>query len=118
MEKNTVNNKEQYEIILKLYNGLCDNLKSINKKFLKNADDSAITQLAYKSDKIAAALQSSLDFDNKDAKKISENLREIYRHIRLAMKLIYENKNFELLKSASDISFTLQNSWSQIKPKV
>ena len=40
-------------------------------------------------------------------------------NIRLAtMKLIYENKNFELLKSASDISFTLQNSWSQIKPKV
>ena len=73
---------------------------------------------AFKSDKITAALQSCLDFDNKDTKKISENLREIYRHIRLSMKLIYENKNFELLKSSSDVSSTLRDSWSQIKSKI
>ena len=118
MEKKTVNSKEQHEIILKLYNGLCKNLKIINQKFEKNADDNEISQLAFKADKITAALQSCLDFDNKDTKKISENLREIYRHIRLSMKLIYESKNFELLKSSSDISSTLKDSWSQIKSKI
>jgi len=118
MEKKTVNSKEQHEIILKLYDGLCKNLKIINKKFEKDASDNEISQLAFKADKITAALQSCLDFDNKDAKKISENLREIYRHIRLSMKLIYENKNFELLKSSSDVSSTLRDSWSQIKSKI
>ena len=52
MEKNTVNNKEQYEIILKLYNGLCKNLKIINQKFEKNADDNEISQLALKQIKL------------------------------------------------------------------
>ena len=115
---NKTNQKEQYEIILKLYNGLSENLKLINQKASKNKEDSSVTQLAFKIDKIAAALQLSLDFENKEAKKISENLRELYRHIRIAMKLIYENKNFELLKSASDVSFTLEDSWTKIRPSI
>ena len=104
----TVNKKEQYEIILKLYTGLSQNLTRISQ-IVKNKEDNNITQLAFKSDKIAAALQSCLDFENKEASKISENLLELYRHIRVAMKLIYENKNFDLLKSASDVSLTLKN---------
>ena len=118
MNTNIKKSTEQYEIILKLYTGLNDNLKKINQKFAKNKEDNSITQLAYKIDKIAAALQLSLDFENKDAKKLSENLRDIYRHIRLAMKLIYENKNFKLLKSASDVSFTLKDSWTKIRPSI
>tara|TARA_B100001142_G_C13963600_1_gene512091 strand:- start:166 stop:528 length:363 start_codon:yes stop_codon:yes gene_type:complete len=118
MSTNKTNNKEQYEIILKLYNGLSGNLKLINQKVSKNKEDNSITQLAFKTDKIAAALQLSLDFENKEAKKLSENLRELYRHIRIAMKLIYENKNFELLKSASDVSFTLEDSWTKIRPSI
>ena len=114
----STNKKEQYEIILKLYNGLSKNLKLINQKASKNKEDNSITQLAFKTDKIAAALQLSLDFENKEAKKLSEQLRDLYRHIRLAMKLIYENKNFELLKSSSDVSSTLKDSWSQIKSKI
>ena len=115
---NKTNQKEQYEIILKLYNGLSENLKLINQKVSKNKEDSSVTQLAFKIDKIAAALQLSLDFENKEAKKLSENLRDLYRHIRLAMKLIYENKNFELLKSACDVSYTLKDSWAKIRPSI
>ena len=118
MSTNKTNQKEQYEIILKLYKGLSENLKIINQKASKNKEDSSIAQLAFKIDKIAAALQLSLDFENKEAKKLSENLRDLYRHIRLAMKLIYENKNFELLKSASDVSFSLKDSWAKIRPSV
>ena len=67
--------KEQYEIILKLYQGLDNNLQKISQKVKVNKDDNSIAQLAFKSDKITSALQSCLDFDNKEAVKISENLR-------------------------------------------
>ena len=110
--------KEQYEIILKLYQGLDNNLQKISQKVKVNKDDNSITQLAFKSDKITSALQSCLDFDNKEAVKISENLRDIYRHIRLALKLIYENQNFELLKSATDVTFTLKDSWAKIRSSI
>ena len=118
MENKTVNKKEQYEIILKLYTGLSQNLTRISQIVKKNKEDNNITQLAFKSDKIAAALQNCLDFENKEASKISENLLELYRHIRVAMKLIYENKNFDLLKSASDVSLTLKDSWAKIRPNI
>ncbi len=110
--------KEQYEIILKLYQGLDNNLQKISQKVKVNKDDNSITQLAFKSDKITSALQSCLDFDNKEAVKISENLRDIHRHIRLALKLIYENQNFELLKSATDVTFTLKDSWAKIRSSI
>ena len=110
--------KEQYEIILKLYQGLDNNLQKISQKVKVNKDDNSITQLAFKSDKITSALQSCLDFDNKEPVKISENLRDIYRHIRLALKLIYENQNFELLKSATDVTFTLKDSWAKIRSSI
>ena len=110
--------KEQYEIILKLYQGLDSNLQKISQKVKVNKDDNSITQLAFKSDKITSALQSCLDFDNKEVVKISENLRDIYRHIRLALKLIYENQNFELLKSATDVTFTLKDSWAKIRSSI
>ena len=110
--------KEQYEIILKLYEGLDSNLRKISQKVKVDKDDNSITQLAFKSDRITSALQSCLNFENKEAVKLSENLRDIYRHIRLALKLIYENQNFELLKSATNATFTLKDSWAKIRPSI
>ena len=44
MSTNKTNNKEQYEIILKLYNGLSGNLKLINQKVSKNKEDNSKTE--------------------------------------------------------------------------
>ena len=110
--------KTQYNIILELLKGLNENIIKIEKKFKKNKDDQEITNLAFKVDKIASALHYCLDFDNKDCKKISENLRELYRHIRFSMKMIYEQRNFKFLSSASNVSKELYGSWSKIKPTI
>tara|TARA_B100000963_G_C22571880_1_gene646507 strand:- start:303 stop:671 length:369 start_codon:yes stop_codon:yes gene_type:complete len=110
--------KTQYNIILKLLKGLNDNISQIDNKFSKNKDDVDITNLAFKVDRIASALHYSLDFDNKDCIKISENLRELYRHIRFSMKLIYEQRNFKFLPSAVNVSKELYGSWSKIRPTI
>ena len=39
--------------------------------------------------------------------KISENFRELYRHIRFAMKLVYEKQEYKFLNSSRDIAKTL-----------
>ena len=85
-EEKDLSQKEKYNIILKLYKGLVDNLEALYKS--KDKKNNA-TQIAYKVDRIASGLQVTLNFENEESKSISENFRELYRHIRFAMKMIY-----------------------------
>ena len=115
-EKNELSSKERHNIILKLYKGLSDNLEELNKS--KDKKGSNATQIAYKVDKIASGLQVTLDFSNEESKSISENFRELYRHIRFAMKMIYEKQEYVLLDSSREIAKTLYQSWAKIKPSI
>ncbi len=111
-----LSSSDKYTIILKLYKGLQDNLETLEKKVNSKKSKTEVSQLAYKVDKIASGLQCTLDFENEKTKKISENFRELYRHIRFSMKMIYENEDFKLLESSRNIANTLYNSWAKIKP--
>jgi len=115
-EKNELSSKERHNIILKLYKGLTDNLEELNKS--KDKKGSNASQIAYKVDRIASGLQVTLDFSNEESKSISENFRELYRHIRFAMKMIYEKQEFVLLDSSREIAKTLYQSWAKIKPSI
>ena len=115
-EKNELSSKERHNIILKLYKGLSDNLEELNKS--KDKKGSNATQIAYKVDRIASGLQFTLDFSNEESKSISENFRELYRHIRFAMKMIYEKQEYVLLDSSREIAKTLYQSWAKIKPSI
>ncbi len=115
-EKNELSSKERHNIILKLYKGLTDNLEELNKSKDKKASNA--TQIAYKVDRIASGLQVTLDFSNEESKSISENFRELYRHIRFAMKMIYEKQEYVLLDSSREIAKTLYQSWAKIKPSI
>ena len=115
-EKNELSSKERHNIILKLYKGLSDYLEELNKS--KDKKGSNATQIAYKVDRIASGLQVTLDFSNEESKSISENFRELYRHIRFAMKMIYEKQEYVLLDSSREIAKTLYQSWAKIKPSI
>ena len=115
-EKNELSSKERHNIILKLYKGLSDNLEELNKS--KDKKGSNATQIAYKVDRIASGLQVTLDFSNEESKSISENFRELYRHIRFAMKMIYEKQEYVLLDSSREIAKPLYQSWAKIKPSI
>ena len=115
-EKNELSSKERHNIILKLYKGLTDNLEELNKS--KDKKGSNASQIAYKVDRIASGLQVTLDFSNEESKSISENFRELYRHIRFAMKMIYEKQEYVLLDSSREIAKTLYQSWVKIKPSI
>lgn len=115
-EKNELSSKEKHNIILKLYKGLTDNLEELNKS--KDKKGSNASQIAYKVDRIASGLQVTLDFSNEESKSISENFRELYRHIRFAMKMIYEKQEYVLLDSSREIAKTLYQSWAKIKPSI
>ena len=115
-EKNELSSKERHNIILKLYKVLTDNLEEINKS--KDKKGSNASQIAYKVDRIASGLQVTLDFTNEESKSISENFRELYRHIRFAMKMIYEKQEYVLLDSSREIAKTLYQSWAKIKPSI
>ena len=115
-EINELSSKERHNIILKLYKGLTDNLEELNKS--KDKKGSNASQIAYKVDRIASGLQVTLDFTNEESKSISENFRELYRHIRFAMKMIYEKQEYVLLDSSREIAKTLYQSWAKIKPSI
>ena len=115
-EKNELSSKERHNIILKLYKGLTDNLEELNKS--KDKKGSNASQIAYKVDRIASGLQVTLDFSNEESKSISEIFRELYRHIRFAMKMIYEKQEYVLLDSSREIAKTLYQSWAKIKPSI
>ena len=115
-EKNELSSKERHNIILKLYKGLTDNLEELSKSKDKKGSNAA--QIAYKVDRIASGLQVTLDFSNEESKSISENFRELYRHIRFAMKMIYEKQEYVLLDSSREIAKTLYQSWAKIKPSI
>ena len=115
-EKNELSSKERHNIILKLYKGLSDNLEELNKS--KDKKGSNATLIAYIVYRIASGLQVTLDFSNEESKSISENFRELYRHIRFAMKMIYEKQEYVLLDSSREIAKTLYQSWAKIKPSI
>ena len=115
-EKNELSSKEKHNIILKLYKGLTDNLEELNKS--RNKKGSNASQIAYKVDRIASGLQVTLNFSNEESNSISENFRELYRHIRFAMKMIYEKQEYVLLDSSREIAKTLYQSWVKIKPSI
>ena len=115
-EKNELSSKEKHNIILKLYKGLTDNLEELNKS--RNKKGSNASQIAYKVDRIASGLQVTLNFSNEESNSISENFRELYRHIRFAMKMIYEKQEYVLLDSSREIAKTLYQSWAKIKPSI
>ena len=116
--KEELSSKEKYNVILKLYKGLTDNLEDLCKKVATKKSKSEVSQLAFKVDRIAAGLQYTLDFENEKTKKISENFRELYRHIRFAMKMIFEKQEFKFLSSSREIAKTLYDSWSKIRPSI
>lgn len=117
-KKENLKSKDKYNIILQLYKGLSDNLEVLGEKVTNKKSSSEVSQVAYKVDKIAAGLQYTLDFENEKTLKISENFRELYRHIRFSMKMIYENQDFKLLDSSRNIAKVLHDSWSKIKPSI
>ena len=99
--------KEQYNIILKLYKGLFENLEELYKKSKDKNSSTNASQLAYKVDRIASGLHYTLNFKDEKSVKISENFRDLYRHVRFAMKMIYEKQEYKFLNSARDIAKTL-----------
>tara|TARA_B100000900_G_C20136187_1_gene536098 strand:- start:66 stop:461 length:396 start_codon:yes stop_codon:yes gene_type:complete len=117
-KKENLKSKDKYNIILQLYKGLTDNLEILGEKIINKNSSTEVSQVAYKVDKIAAGLQYTLDFENEKTLKISENFRELYRHIRFSMKMIYENQDSKLLDSSRNIAKVLHDSWAQIKPKI
>ena len=110
--------KDRYNIILKLYKGLVDNLEDLHTKSKDTKQTTKVSQLAYKVDRIAAGLHYTLDFENEKTKSISENFRELYRHIRFAMKMVYEKQEYKFIDSSRDIAKTLYESWVKIKPTI
>ncbi len=110
--------QEQYNIILKLYKGLHDNLEELYKKSKDKNSSTKTSQLAYKVDRIASGLHLTLNFEDEKTVKISENFRELYRHVRFAMKMIYEKQEYKFLNSARDVARTLYQSWAKIKPTI
>ncbi len=110
--------QEQYNIILKLYKGLHDNLEELYKKSKDKNSSTKASQLAYKVDRIASGLHLTLNFEDEKTVKISENFRELYRHVRFAMKMIYEKQEYKFLNSARDVARTLYQSWAKIKPTI
>mgnify|MGYP002036841482 CR=1 FL=1 len=124
-QKNVEKNKteelsstEKYNIILKLYKAMVDNLEDLKRKSKDDKSTTKVSQLAYKIDRIAAGLHYTLDFENEKTISLSENFRELYRHIRFAMKMVYEKQEFKFVDSSRDIAKTLYDSWSKIKPSI
>ncbi len=116
-QQENLSSKDKYNIILKLYKGLTYNLELLGQN-INQKSKTELSQVAYKVDKIATGLQYTLDFENEKSIKISENFRELYRHIRFSMKMIYENQDFKLLNSSRNIAKVLHDSWSKMKPSI
>ena len=117
-KKDNLSSKDKYNIVLKLYKALADNLEELKSKSNDKKQVTKVSQLAYKVDRIAAGLHYTLDFDNEKTKSISENFRELYRHIRFAMKMGYEKQEYKFVDSSRDIAKTLYESWAKIKPSI
>ncbi len=117
-ENEKLSSKEKYNIILKLYKGLVDNLEDLSTNSKDKNGTTKASQLAYKIDRIASGLHYMLDFENEKTKKISENFRELYRHIRFAMKMVYEKQEYKFIDSSKEIAKTLYDSWVKIKPSI
>ena len=83
-----------------MYKGLFDNIEDLYKKSKDNKSGTVTSQLAYKVDRIAAGLQLTLKFDDEHSRKISENFRDLYRHVRFSMKMIYEKQEYKFLESS------------------
>ena len=66
--------------------------------------------------KIAFALQTCLDLDNKDkdGKKIAEDLNWLYRFIRYMSKRVQDNEDMNYVQPAFKIATELKEAWDGI----
>ena len=106
---------EPYEIIHELLSNLNKNLSqaitSMDKGKIQNAK-----KQAKKAESIAYALQNCLNM--RDGGEIAENLNYLYRHIRLAAKILLEKEQSELLTSAHFVSNEILEGWKGMNSSV
>ena len=65
-QNNMPSAKEQYNIILKLYKGLHENLEELYKKSKDKKSSTKASQLAYKVDRIVSGLHLTLNFEDEN----------------------------------------------------
>ena len=106
---------EPYEIIHELLSNLNTKLSqaiiSMDKGKIQNAKEEA-----KKAESIAYALQNCLNM--RDGGEIAENLNYLYRHIRLAAKILLEQEKPELLTSAHFVSNEILEGWKGMSSSV
>ena len=88
---------------------------AIHKVSPENRMHPEILKLADELDGRVGTYYNRLSSLNKDVEKLSENLRNIYRHIRFSMKCVYEEQDFSYIESSKQVSKTLLDSWSTMK---
>tara|TARA_X000000368_G_scaffold382593_1_gene339828 strand:+ start:1128 stop:1568 length:441 start_codon:yes stop_codon:yes gene_type:complete len=107
----------KYEIIGRMFNGLVNEIEELKQLLFT---DLSVTlkskEKAEKISKIAFALQTCLDLDNKDkdGKKIAEDLNWLYRFIRYMSKRIQDNEDMNYVQPAFKIATELKEAWEGI----
>ena len=107
----------KYEIIGRMFNGLVNEIEELKQLLFT---DLSVTlkskEKAEKISKIAFALQTCLDLDNKDkdGKKIAEDLNWLYRFIRYMSKRVQDNEDMNYVQPAFKIATELKEAWEGI----
>ena len=107
----------KYEIIGRMFNGLVNEIEELKQLLFT---DLSVTlkskEKAEKISKIAFALQTCLDLDNKDkdGKKIAEDLNWLYRFIRYMSKRIQDNEDMNYVQPAFKVASELKEAWDGI----
>tara|TARA_Y200000002_G_C22293017_1_gene501277 strand:+ start:93 stop:533 length:441 start_codon:yes stop_codon:yes gene_type:complete len=107
----------KYEIIGRMFNGLVKEIEELKQLLFT---DLSVTlkskEKAEKISKIAFALQTCLDLDNKDkdGKKIAEDLNWLYRFIRYMSKRVQDNEDMNYVQPAFKIATELKEAWEGI----
>tara|TARA_B100001996_G_C18564175_1_gene555808 strand:+ start:268 stop:708 length:441 start_codon:yes stop_codon:yes gene_type:complete len=107
----------KYEIIGKMFNGLVKEIEELKQLLFTDLSVSLKSkEKAEKISKIAFALQTCLDLDNKekDGKKIAEDLNWLYRFIRYMSKRIQDNEDMNYVQPAFKIATELKEAWDGI----
>ena len=107
----------KYEIIGRMFNGLVNEIEELKQLLFT---DLSVTlkskEKAEKISKIAFALQTCLDLDNKDkdGKKIAEDLNWLYRFIRYMSKRVQDNEDMNYVQPAFKVATELKEAWDEI----
>ena len=100
-----------------MFNGLVNEIEELKQLLFT---DLSVTlkskEKAEKISKIAFALQTCLDLDNKDkdGKKIAEDLNWLYRFIRYMSKRVQDNEDMNYVQPAFKIATELKEAWEGI----